>query len=117
MQKEVTYRIKHIGINTGNEAEAYALADLLCAIFCQKRGKETKNNVFVGDIFEVMKHSKRGTHGHIALQTADVEAAMADLSAKGITFQEDTLRRDEAGNVNFVYLAQEFAGFAVHLTT
>ena len=64
-----------------------------------------------------MKHDRRGAHGHVALQTDDVEAAMADLSAKGIGFQEDTIRRDEAGKIRFVYLEQQVAGFAFHLTT
>ena len=59
---------------------------------------------------------KRGIHGHIALQTEDVEAAMADLSAKGITFQEDSIKRDPQGRITFVYLEQQVGGFAIHLT-
>lgn len=117
MSQKPTYRIAHIGINTESSEAAYALADTLCATFGQERKKDTPNNVFAGDIFEAMKHSRRGTHGHIALQTDDVAAAMADLASKGITFQEDTIRRDENGKIYFVYLEQEIGGFAFHLTT
>ena len=111
------YRIKHVGINTGGNDEAMALADVLCRIFCQEPGENKDTGVFAGSLFEVMKHSKRGKHGHIALQTEDVEAAMADLASKGITFQEDTIRRDENGKIKFVYLQQDFGGFSFHLTT
>ena len=104
MSNEIRYTIKHVGINHRDEDEAQSTAETLCALFA-------------GEIFEVMKHDRRGAHGHVALQTDDVEAAMADLRAKGIGFQEDTIRRDEAGRIRFVYLEQQVAGFAFHLTT
>ena len=37
------------------------------------------------------------------------------LAAKGITFQEDTIKRNEEGKITFVYLQQQVAGFAFHL--
>lgn len=89
---------------------------MLCGIFNQEITKEGPTGIFCGTIFEVMKHSRRGAHGHIALQTEDVEAAMADLAQKGITFQEDTIKRDENGKICFIYLVQEFGGFSFHLT-
>ena len=116
MSQKPTYCVAHVGINTENSEEAYALTDVLCDIFCQERNNDAPNNVFAGDIFEIMKHSRRGIHGHIALRTNDVEAAMADLAAKGITFREETIRRDENGKIRFIYLEQEFGGFAFHLT-
>lgn len=117
MSTKPTYRVAHVGINTENNEQAQALADVLCGLFCQEKNGDAPNNVFVGSIFEIMKHTRRGAHGHIALQTDDVEAAMADLAAKGITFREDTIRRDENGKIRFIYLEQEFGGFAFHLTT
>ena len=59
---------------------------------------------------------KRGEFGHIGLVTPDVEAAMADLSSKGITFQEDSIRRDEAGKITFIYLEQQIGGFSFHIS-
>lgn len=113
----IDYRIKHVGINNENDRQAQELADLLCRIFGQERVSESPVSIFTGEIFEVMKHAKRGLHGHIALQTGDVEAAMDDLVQKGITFDESTIRRDENGKIVFIYLRQEFGGFAFHLTT
>ena len=113
---KITYRIKHVGINNENEAQAQQLVDVLCGLFGLERTKETPAAIFGGEIFEVMKHSNIGKNGHIAMQTEDVEAAMAELSAKGITFRENTIRRDENGKINFIYLEQEFGGFAFHLT-
>ena len=115
-----SYSIKHIGINNPDEPAAQGLTDLLCHLFGLERARETPTAIFAGTIFEVMKSYKpetRGVNGHIGLQTDDVEEAMADLASKGITFQEDTIRRDEDGKVNFVYLEQQLGGFAIHLTT
>lgn len=42
---------------------------------------------------------------------------MAELSQRGITFLEDTIRRDEQGKIRFIYLQQQIGGFAIHLTT
>lgn len=111
------YKIKHIGINSTDEQQAREQVALLCDIFDLKVTEEGKVGIFVGTIFEVMKHNRRGAHGHIALQPEDVEEAMKELAAKGITFQEDTIRRDANGKIEFVYLQQEFFGFQVHLTT
>lgn len=110
------YKIKHIGINNPDGEQAQELAKLLCEVFDQTVASENNASIFVGAIFEVMKHSRRGAHGHIALQTEDVEAAMEDLAAKGIAFQEDTIRRGENGKIEFIYLREEFGGFQVHLT-
>ncbi len=115
MSKKPVYRVAHIGINTAGEKEAQELAGLLCNAFCQEAGEENESHLFAGNIFEVMKHSRIGAHGHIALQADDVEAAMEDLSSKGVTFQEDTVRRDENGKITFIYLEQEFGGFQIHL--
>ena len=116
-KKEFNYRIKHIGINNQDAAQANELLNQLTFYFDLVPQKDTLDKVFAGDIFEVQKHSRRGKNGHIALQTDDVEASMADLAAKGITFREETIRRDENGRINFVYLTQEFGGFAIHLTS
>ena len=78
----VTYRLKHVGINCENEAEAKKLVSLLCHLFNMETGHENDTHTFVSTAFEVMKHNQIGTHGHIALQTDDVEAAMKDLASK-----------------------------------
>lgn len=115
MSKTISYRLKHVGINCENAEEANQLVKVLCALFNMEKGADNDLRVFVGNAFEVMKYPKWGTEGHIGLSTDDVEAAMADLSAKGIEFYEEGMRRDENGKINFVYLKQDFAGFAIHI--
>lgn len=111
-----TFKIKHVGINTPNADSAQTLAEQLCNLFALHSGHENEAHIFVGSLFEVMKHTEIGKNGHIALETEDVEAAMQFLAAKGITFRENTIRRDADGHVTFVYFEQEFGGFAIHLT-
>jgi len=115
--KPVTYRIKHVGINNPNEEEARRSAALLCALFGLEETLETPAAIFAGDIFEVMKHDRLGRCGHVAMQTEDVEAAMAQLAARGVAFDEKTIRRDENGKIKFIYLRDEYCGFRFHLTT
>ncbi len=116
MSKTITYKLKHIGINCENEGKAAELAKLLCFLFNMEPGPENDSHIFVSNTFEVMKHSKIGKHGHIALQTDDVEAAMEDLKEKGIRFNEKTIRRNAEGRIIFIYLADDIAGFSIHLT-
>ena len=110
------FRIKHVGINTPSGEAAEALTGELCGLFELKRGHENDAHIFAGDLFEVMKHEKIGTHGHIALQTSDVEGAIAYFAEKGISVLESTIRRDAQGRITFAYLDLEVGGFAFHLT-
>ncbi len=95
MNEEIKYKIKHIGVNTNSSEEAAELANALCHIFGFPYGPECDASIFAGPLIEVMRHSNLGAYGHIALQTEDVEAAMRDLSSKGITFRPELVRRDE----------------------
>jgi len=119
MSQKPRYTLKHIGFNTPDDPSAQALTDTLCHLFHVEHGRETPVSLFTDSMFEIMKYTdpvKRGEHGHIALQTDDVELAMADLAAKRITFQADSIKRDKEGKVSFVYLEQQVGGFAIHLT-
>ncbi|WP_075579210.1 VOC family protein [Acidaminococcus massiliensis] len=116
MTNKIPYKLKHVGINCENEKEAKQLVSLLCSLFDLETGNENDTHIFASGLFEVMKNSKRGKHGHIALQTPDVELAMADLARKGISFQEDTIRRNADGKIIFVYLKEDIGGFSFHLT-
>lgn len=111
----VTYTIAHLGLNAQNAGEAQQMAQAFCALL-GGTPRETPGAFFSQELVEVMKENGRGRLGHIGLRVADVEEAMADLQARGYSFLEDTLRKNEAGRVRFVYLAQEVCGFAVHLT-
>ena len=113
----ITYKIKHVGISTDAPSEAAALCAELVRIFALPDTHDTPIASWGSDLFEVMYTHKRGAYGHIAMQTEDVEAAMADLASRGITFDESSIRRDENGKINFIYLNGEWHGFCFHLTT
>ena len=110
------YKIKHIGFNNPDNETAMAIAEQLSALFDLPLVENTERHVFAGDIFEVKKTITHGKYGHIALQTDDVEAAMAHLGQKGVTFKEKSIRRDENGRITYIYLNTEIAGFGIHLT-
>lgn len=116
MGEKIEYKVKHVGINSDSDQETAKLVKQLCFLFGLEPGPESETHAFVDGIFEVMKNRKRGKCGHIALQTADVELAMKDLAAKGMTFKEDTIQRNKEGKITFIYLEQEIGGFAFHLT-
>ena len=115
--EKIPYTVKHVGINNAGTEEAKALTDVLCGLFGLEITQETPIAFFAGTIFEVMKSKARGAHGHIALQTPDVDLAMADLKAKGVKFLPETARYDADGKCTFIYLDLELGGFAFHLTT
>ena len=111
-----TFRIKHVGINNPNDAAAEIMLETLSKTFDLPRANETDSHIFAGSLFEVMKNTRYGEYGHVALQTEDVEAAIAYFAEKGIGIQEDTIRRDDQGHIIFAYLQLEIGGFAFHLT-
>lgn len=116
MSEKVKYRLVHIGISNSSYEEADSIAEKLSCLFNWERSGGTgKSNFFVGSSIELMKHRKNGTYGHIGLETDDVEAAMKELSEKGIQFREDTFVRNEEGKITFTYLKDEINGFAIHI--
>lgn len=110
------FNIKHIGINTDNEEQAQRLCKLLGNIFGLENKNDPSGNFFAGEIFEILKHRKIGENGHIALQTPDVEYAMAYLEEKGLHFKKKSFRHDRNGKIIFAYIQEEYGGFAFHLT-
>ena len=107
------YRLVHIGINSAGKEEAAAAADFLCSAFGFGR-RECSASVFAGD-FEIMHMMGRGRNGHIAVGVNSVSRAMFSLGRKGIRFDMSTLRLGKDGRPDFVYLADELLGFAIHL--
>ena len=62
-----------------------------------------------------MKAPFLGTNGHIAMRTADLTAAVAELKEKGFTFNMDTAAYFDDGRLKNVYLDGEYGGFAIHI--
>lgn len=106
--------IAHIGINSENEQEAEKTAKLLCTLFDLDL-KPGNSSIFAGKEFEIMKGRGRGSHGHIAVATWNVDRAIYHLSRAGVSFDESTRTSDDKGT-KFIYLDGEIGGFAIHLT-
>jgi 2-dehydro-3-deoxyphosphogluconate aldolase/(4S)-4-hydroxy-2-oxoglutarate aldolase len=62
-----------------------------------------------------MKSPYLGKNGHIAIGANNVLRAVAYLERRGIAFNRDSAKPDGKGGLTAIYLADEIAGFAVHL--
>lgn len=109
-----TFELVHVGINNENHEQSTELANLLCTLFnlTPRHGGKSE---FAGSYFECMNMPFLGTNGHIAMCTADLEAAVEELKEKGFSFNMDTAAYDDAGKLKNIYLAGEFGGFAIHI--
>ncbi|WP_323703871.1 VOC family protein [Mammaliicoccus sp. Dog046] len=108
------FELEHIGINTENENEALALASQLSFIF-NLESRHGQKSEFAGKYFECMKAPYLGKHGHIAMKTEDLEAAVEELKEKGIKFNSSTAAYDDQEKLKNIYLEEEYGGFAIHI--
>ena len=111
---ESKFELMHVGINTETPEEAWKLATLLGTVFnlTPRHGNKSE---FAGNLFECMKSPFLGTHGHVAMGTDDLEAAVAELKEKGFAFKMDTAAYNEEGKLKNIYLDGEFGGLAIHI--
>ena len=107
--------IGHIGINSENEEEAKKTAEMLSMLLGKPLDKDTPKSVFVTSEFEVMKSKGPGKCGHIAVLTNNVERAIYHLGLRGVKFNEESATFNADGSRKFIYLAEEFGGFGIHL--
>ena len=104
----------HVGINTGNEEEAAKIAGLISTMLNMKV-TPGNSSIFVGNKeFEIMKKPGRGTNGHIAILTNNVDRAIYHLGQRGVKFDMDS-KNVKDGKTIAIYFADEIAGFAFHL--
>ena len=104
----------HIGINCADDAEALKTAELLGGLL-SKAVAPGNSSIFVGNKeFEIMKKPGRGTHGHIAIKCNSVDRAVYHLGQRGVKFDMDSMVNKNGKNIA-IYLADEVAGFAIHL--
>lgn len=111
------FEIVHLGVNCKDEAEAIGCAEQFRALFGLEPNpaKESADARFTGTQIEWMKKPGRGTHGHIALATADLPAARAYLEERGFAFDDASVKRFADGRVMVIYSCKEIGGFAIHL--
>lgn len=110
-------RIAHIGVNTGSPEEAERVAALFCDLLGLRRRQTDPVSTFAGTLVEVMNNGGRGRNGHIGLHVDDMEAAERWLVERGVALNEATRTLAPDGSTRIIYLAEEVAGFAIHLTT
>ena len=104
----------HIGINCADDAEAAKTAETLGTMLSMMV-KPGNSSIFVGNkAIEVMKKPGRGTHGHIAIKTNNVDRAIYHLGLRGVKFDMDS-KNVKNGKTTAIYMADEVAGFAIHL--
>ena len=108
------YSFAHMGINGANLEEAREAAELLSLLFGFSV-KEGNSSIFAGECIEITKKPYMGAHGHIAIGTPDVAAAVAELEGRGFTFDQATAKYKPDGALNAIYINKEICGFAIHL--
>ena len=107
------FKFRHIGINPCNDTSSNAAATL--NKFFSFKAKDASKSIFVGTEFELMNEQGMGTHGHIAIETRNVDRAVYHLERRGVKFDYSTATYDDKGNMKFIYIADEINGFAYHL--
>ena len=112
---ENKFELLHLGIKTDDPVKAEETARLLAMMFNLEVKMGNSSN-FAGKYFECMKkETSPGTNGHIAMATENVDAAKAELEGKGFSFRPETASYNDDGSLKNIYLAGEFAGFAIHI--
>lgn len=113
VKKLIGYEFKHLGINS-DEKNAINVANMFASAF-NYDVKEGEKSIFADTTFEVMKKPAFGLMGHIAIACNSVQRAIYNLSQKGFEFDYSTEKKNDKGITTFIYLKQEFGGFAIHL--
>jgi 2-dehydro-3-deoxyphosphogluconate aldolase/(4S)-4-hydroxy-2-oxoglutarate aldolase len=108
------FSVLHIGVNTAGADDAAKAARLFSALFGFPL-RDGASSIFASDAVEVMKNAGRGKYGHIAIATNTPARAVAYLERQGVSFDQASAKQDAGGNLTFIYLSEEIAGFAIHL--
>ncbi len=109
----LSYELAHVGINCADADASLAV----CKAFGNAFGfaiKEGGSGNFASPGIEVMKSMYLGENGHLAIRTANIFRAVADLQAKGLEVDMDTAKY-RGDTMIAVYLRDSIGGFAVHL--
>lgn len=114
IREKLGFEVVHFGVNCDDDLEARKEAETFARLFGLPI-KDGKNSIYAGPLIELMKGSGRGKYGHIAVATNDVQKAQRYLESLGCEFEPASVRYNSEGNLIFIYLKNEIAGFAVHL--
>lgn len=114
VQKMLSFRLAHVGINAGGPQAALEAAERFARLFGFE-ARQGNSSIMSGSAVELMKAPGRGVCGHIAISTADIDRAMYGLEKAGVTFDGSSAKLDAKGKLKAIYLTEEIAGFAIHL--
>ena len=114
VDKMLGFQMVHVGINCADPVQAEGVADMFDKAFGFTK-KVGNSSVFASTYVECMKKPFRGAMGHIAVATNSVKRAIYQLTKRGFTVDESSVKYDAKGNPTVAYLNEDFGGFAVHL--
>ena len=114
VRRMLGFEFAHLGIN-GSGEEALKAAKLISELFGFDFSDGSSSIFTMDNRIELLKASKPGRLGHIAIAVNSVERAKAYLEQKNIAFNEDSAVYRPDGKMQAVYMAQEVGGFAIHL--
>ncbi len=109
------FELAHVGINHENSDEAKQTADIFSNMFNLNQ-RQIDGAVFSGSFIESLDKPYLGRYGHIGFRTNNIKRAKFHLELKGYSFNEESAVYDEKGNLFLIYLKDEIAGFAIHLS-
>lgn len=119
MMSDVYFEFAHVGVNGQTKEEAARFLNFCQDVLKFDDAREIPLSHFIADNkMELMKEGGRGTLGHLAFYTPDMDKAIAYLKEKGYGVNYDTACYEEDDKtIRLIYIDQEINGFAIHLTT
>lgn len=107
------FELAHVAINADSAVEAEKVAIDLNRAFGFEIN-DGNSSMMVDSFFELMKIPFRGTHGHVAIRTNNIDRAQYYLEKRGFKFDHDSEKIKNDKRVA-IYLEDEFGGLAIHL--
>lgn len=107
------FELAHVGINSDDIEAAAKISEAFHDIL-NFPIKEGTGSYFVSSGIEVCKKKFLGEHGHIAVRTNSVAAAIAEFARHGYQVRSETVR-SQGDRLTLAYLCDEPGGFAIHL--
>ena len=107
-------RFSHVGLNSAGAADAARTAALLSPLLGAPAA-ETGTVLWLGDGVEILKKQGRGNRGHLSVGCNSLDRAVFQLRRRGLAFDEASAGTDSTGH-RYIFLKDEIAGFAVHLS-
>ena len=108
------FELAHIGVKCGDEESAKTTAETIADVF-RMQPRYMNSAVFAGTAVEAVKSSGYGQHGHVGFFTNSIPRAIAYFKNKGIALNEDSIKRNVAGEITCIYLKDDIGGFAFHV--